>query len=72
MLIGISNRSENIVKGLMKLDECYSLIVDANQIELTIESAMILALQDRLKQMLQSNVEQSLDLCNSNSEVINL
>lgn len=72
MLIGISNKSENIVKGLMKLDECYSLIVDANQIELTIESAMILALQDRLKQMLQSNVEQSLDLCNSNSVVINL
>lgn len=72
MLIGISNKSENIVKGLMKLDECYSLIVDANQIELTIESAMILALQDRLKQMLQSNVEQSLDLCSSNSAVINL
>lgn len=72
MLIGISNKSENIVKGLTKLDECYSLIVDANQIELTIESAMILALQDRLKQMLQSNVGQSLELCSSNSEVINL
>lgn len=72
MLIGISNRSENIVKGLMKLDECYSLIVDADQIELTIESAMILALKDRLQQMLQSNIEQSLDLCSSNSEVVNL